>query len=171
MLRHIGLIAALGLTAAFAPNFVSAGGDKKDVAVKTLNYYPLQVGNRWDYDLTANGNTVPMTTTIARTEKIDDVPLAVLEMSMQGKIIASEHLRQTDKGIIRYRTGQFVPTPPFVLVKYPVKSGDKWDGEFKVGDKCILSQLRICFDVRHDHSLSNRLGIGGVLRGRRASHR
>ena len=134
MIRHIWLFTAFALAALVAPSFTSAGGDKKEPVVKTPNYYPLQVGNRWDYDLTANGNTVPMSTTIARSETIDGVPLAVLEMSMQGKMVASEHLRQTDKGLVRYRSGQFVPTPPFVMVKYPIKSGDKWDGSFKVGE-------------------------------------
>ena len=97
------------------------------------DYYPLQIGNRWEYDLIAGGKTVTMVNRIGKVETIDNVPLTVLEATLNDKLIATEHLRHTDKGLLRHRINQFAPDPPLMLLRYPAKAGDQWEGEFKIG--------------------------------------
>jgi len=109
-----------------------AGQDKKDK--KTPDYYPLQVGNQWSYKLEANGKEFAMINRIARIETIDEKKYAVLEAEVGGKATATEHLRHTDKGIVRLRTNNFECVPPIVLVKNPVKPGDKWGGKLTIMD-------------------------------------
>jgi hypothetical protein len=113
----------------FLVGALTSGQDKK-----TPSYYPLQVGNQWTFHLDANGNTARAVSRIAKIETIDEIPLALLEASVNGKVVASEHLRQTSEGIFRYRNNRAEITPPVCLLKYPAKSGDKWGGDLKVGD-------------------------------------
>jgi hypothetical protein len=137
MRRHLLLISTMSVLLLFAAASSHAGdgkkdkGDKKEAAVP--DYFPLQVGNRWVYKVDANGNVVTLISRIARIEMIDKQPLARLEAEVNGKVAATEHLQQTPMGVLRYRTNDFVPTPPFMLLKSPVKAGDKWAGSFKVG--------------------------------------
>ena len=97
------------------------------------NYYPMQVGNEWHYRVSVGGNDGEVMTTIARTETIDKVPLALLEGYMKDKLIATEHLLQNEAGIYRYRNNGQVVTPPLMLLKYPIKFGAKWGGDIVVG--------------------------------------
>ncbi|HMF20456.1 MAG TPA: hypothetical protein VKE98_24815 [Gemmataceae bacterium] len=106
--------------------------DKKDS--KTPNYYPLTVGNEWTFQVTAGGNTAQAVSRIVKMETINEVPLAYLEASVKGKVVATEHLRQTKEGVFRYRNNRQEITPPFCLVKYPVKSGSKWSGDIAIGN-------------------------------------
>ena len=132
------MIRLFWLSAAFTGMLMveAQGGDaKKEQDKKPMPpvYYPLKIGNRWEYDLTANGSQSKMILRIAKTETIDGIPLMVLEAEVNGQVAATEHLRETAEGILRYRMNQFVPDPPFLLLKFPVKSGMKWDGAFKAG--------------------------------------
>jgi hypothetical protein len=134
MTRQRWLIAAFSVLWLLEAGSSGAGDAKKDKEAKAPSYYPLEVGTKWEYDLTINGNVLQMNSKIVRTEKIDDVPLAVLEAEIGGKATATEHLRQTAKGLLRYRTNQFVADPPLILLPSPVKPGDKWGGAFMVGE-------------------------------------
>jgi hypothetical protein len=100
---------------------------------KAPNYYPLQVGNQWHFRVEVGANSATAVSTIAKTETIDGIMLSRLEATINGKIIATEHLRQTDKGVFRYRNNGQEITPPICLIKYPAKSGAKWDGDITVG--------------------------------------
>lgn len=118
---------------------LAAGQEKKESQTpkkesKTPNYYPLQVGNEWTFRVEAGGKTAKAVSRITKIETIDKVPLALLEASVDGRVVASEHLRQTDKGIFRYRNNRQEITPPVCLLKYPAKAGAKWSGDIAVGE-------------------------------------
>jgi len=129
MIRH--LRPAVFILLLLIPAIAQAGADAQEVKVaNTPEYYPLQVGNTWEYNLTANGNVAKMTSKIAKIETIDGQALSLLEAAVNGNTVATEHLRRTDKGIERYRTNGIASTPPFLLLKYPAKPGETWGGEF-----------------------------------------
>jgi hypothetical protein len=115
-----------------------AADEKKDAPEKTLpEYYPLQVGNQWSYKVKVVGIDTTMVTRIAKIETIKDQPYARLEAELNGKVVATENLRKTKKGIIRLRTNDIEAEPPFLLLKLPAKPGDKWEGTFTAkGEKC-----------------------------------
>ncbi|HZZ80766.1 MAG TPA: hypothetical protein VFE62_19850 [Gemmataceae bacterium] len=107
--------------------------DKKEEKSTPPNYYPLQAGNEWHYQVTANNQAAKVTTRIAKVETIDGTPMARLETS-SGPI--NEHLIQNDKGVFRTRFNGAEISPPFQVIPYPVKLGAKWKGNFTVlGEK------------------------------------
>jgi hypothetical protein len=132
MLRNVWLIVVFCALLLVQPDSSDAGGDKKDKGkdAKAPNYYPLQEGNQWTYQLTVNGNAQTMVSKIAKIETIDQVKLARLEADVGGNVGQTEHLQQTDKGIFRHRSNGLEVSPPLMLMKYPFKAGEKWGGEF-----------------------------------------
>ncbi len=107
--------------------------DKKDSAADRGNYYPLQVGNEWKYKVEAGGNSAQAVSTITKIEEIDGVSLARLEATVNGNVVANENLRSDDKGVFRYRNNGQEINPPILLLRYPAKSGDKWNDDITVG--------------------------------------
>lgn len=100
---------------------------------KPLNYYPLKTGHTWHYRVDINGKMAMAASTVAAIEKIDGRDLARLEGTMDGKIIATEHLATTPRGIFRHQYNGIPTDPPFLLLRYPLKPGDKWEGTARLG--------------------------------------
>jgi hypothetical protein len=132
MRRHLYLVVGVSF---FLAGGLSGAGEKQKEPKKTPDYYPLQVGNQWNYKLDVNGKDVAMITRIAKIETVDGQPYARLEAEVGGKVTATEHLRKTDKGLIRLKTNDFVADPPLLLIKKGAKAGDKWGGKFTVMGK------------------------------------
>jgi hypothetical protein len=97
------------------------------------NYYPLEVGNKWHFRIEVGGTTTNAVYSITKLETFDKIPLARLEVEIDKKIAYTEHLAQTDQGVFRYRNNAQEVSPPICLLKYPAKSGAKWDGAMDVG--------------------------------------
>lgn len=108
------------------------------------DYYPLKVGAKWHYRFTAGGGqTGKIMNQIAKLEKIDDQQLARLETVAQGNVVASEHLSNTAKGIYRHRYNGIEVSPPVCILRFPIKQGDSWGGESKVGDQTVKLTSRV----------------------------
>ena len=97
--------------------------------VATANYYPLEVGNEWQYRVAANDRNSVLVTRISKIEEIGKEKLARLESPVLNM---SEHLTQTEKGVFRHRYNGADVSPPFRLLPYPATVGAKWEGEFTV---------------------------------------
>jgi len=108
----------------------------------TPDYYPLKVGTKWYYELTANGKKINVTNAIAKTETIDGKSLSKLETTIDEKVKATEHLTVTDKGIFRNRINEDEIKPPVCLLKYPVKDGETWESEVKIGPNQVTFKAR-----------------------------
>jgi len=141
MCRHLRMQLLVGVTFLLSATVSIAGGDKK--GKEAPDYYPLQVGNQWNYKLDVNGKEIAMITRIAKIETIKDQPYARLEAEVMGKVTATEHLRKTDKGVIRLRTNTIEADPPLLLIKTPLKAGDKWGGEFTADGKQAKYETRV----------------------------
>lgn len=110
----------------------AAAGDKKpDGDKKPLNLYPLEVGNTWHYRTEVMGKTANTVYKIAKMEKDGDKEFAILEVSAGGRVVATEHLQQTDKGVFRLKFNGVAIEPPFRLLPHPVP--EKWDGDVSSG--------------------------------------
>jgi hypothetical protein len=133
MMQHLRPTLVIGLLLTLTGLAGQAQDKEKPRSQPAPNYYPLEAGNEWQYRLTANQKTISTTARIAKVETIDGVALARLETNVGGKTAASEHLQQTDKGVFRHRFNGVQSIPPFLLLKYPAKSGIRWSGEFKNG--------------------------------------
>jgi hypothetical protein len=129
MRKHLRSAIILG----FAFGLVTTGVAQDGKGGKAPNYYPLQVGNKWHFRIETGGNTGKAVSTVAAMETIDGKDLARVDFSVDGKIVASEHLAQTDKGIFRHLNDKVAISPPIKLLQYPAMAGEKWKGDFTAG--------------------------------------
>lgn len=102
--------------------------------VKESPYYPLKVGTKWHYQITAGGQQKSATVTVVKHEKVGKVMCALLETSRDGKVVAKENIAPGDDGIYRYSAGGEEIKPPLCFLKLPPKKGASWKVEFKAGD-------------------------------------
>ncbi len=109
----------------------------------TEPFYPLAVGNQWDYEVHANGNVSEISNRVAKKEVIDGETLYRVDTSAGGNVSASEHLRHAQAGLYRDRFNGLEFSPPIILLKNPPTPGEKWETVTKVGDqdfnvKCVI---------------------------------
>ena len=131
---HLRLLAGLGVLILLASATSLAQQDKK-APTTTPNYYPLQMDNAWHFKVTVGANTVETVFRIAGIDDLKREKLARLEVSVQGNVYATEHLRQTSEGIFRHRKNGQDITPPICLRKYPINGNAKWEGEMTLDAK------------------------------------
>jgi hypothetical protein len=110
----------------------AAGAGAPDT-VPATPYFPLQVGNVWHYRAGENQFTLRVT----RHEKIGGVMCARVEMVMNKKKVADEHLGVGADGLARYAVAGKEVKPPILLLKLPVKDGNTWKVESKFDGKLL----------------------------------
>ncbi|MGD9634067.1 MAG: hypothetical protein AB7I57_21895 [Pirellulales bacterium] len=109
----------------------SASADKPTAAA----YYPLAVGNTWQFEMTTAGTTRPVEFRVAKLETIDNVPMYRVDTVISGNFAASESLAANTKGLFRYRYNGIEIAPPILLLRNPVRIGDSWSTETQLGDQ------------------------------------
>lgn len=118
------LLSALALVAlAVPPGSSQEKGEEKDTS-----YYPLKVGTRWIYKA-ANGQKTVIRVT--KEEKIGEVMCSKLEATVNGALVASEHLAAQKDGIFRYAGNGMEVEPPVLVLKLPPKKGESWKVDSK----------------------------------------
>jgi hypothetical protein len=107
---------------------------------KHTDYYPMKPGTKWTYLVdSGNGKTVAVTNQIAKTETIDGKSLARLEASVNGGVVATEHLTSTAEGVFRCRYNGVEVSPSLCIFKYPFKENATWEADASIG----AQQLRV----------------------------
>ena len=90
--RLIGMLGVLLVVAtALAGTQNAEKKNKQDAKAPpvTPNYYPLQVGNQWNYRVTVAEASAAATSRITEVETIGGLPLARLDASVNDKIVAT----------------------------------------------------------------------------------
>jgi hypothetical protein len=106
------------------------------------NYYPLKPGTKWTYLVdSGNGRTVAVTNQIAKTETIDGKSMARLEASVNGGVVATEHLTSTAEGVFRCRYNGVEVSPPLCILKYPFKADATWEADATIGAQNLKVKL------------------------------
>src|SRR5437867_10863774 len=120
-MRSIPLLSLLFL-------FGVADGFSPQEAAKDSPYYPLKVGNQWTY---RTGDKKVLLKVIkhekievTKGEKIDKVVCAVLEASVDDKVVGSEHVAAGKDGLYRFQALKDKIVPPVCFLK-PNK-GENW---------------------------------------------
>ena len=93
------------------------------------SYYPLQVGNTWHYKLGENHFALR----VAKFEKVGDYNCAKVEMVVEDKVTAFEHIAVTSDGIVRVAYDQRMSLPPVLFLKLPAKKDVTWKVDSVVG--------------------------------------
>jgi hypothetical protein len=103
---------------------------------KAADYYPTKAGTKWHYvgELN-NGRKFLFLCQVAKVEEVDGKPRARVETVVNGQLRSAEQIGTDASGVFRYRSEDAPISPPAPLLKYPVKEGETWTAEFKVGDR------------------------------------
>ncbi|HEY4310647.1 MAG TPA: hypothetical protein VGN12_14450 [Pirellulales bacterium] len=125
--------ANLAVKAMLVATFLVTGATAAEPA--GAEYYPLKAGSEWRYHLVADGVTKTFESRITKIEEIDGLPLARFDAEINGEVVATEHLRITDEGVLRYRYNGSEVTPPVCILKFPIKDGETWQSENRVGNQ------------------------------------
>jgi hypothetical protein len=121
------------LVALFCPA-PAPGADEKPAATA---YYPLKVGNTWQYRVGENRFTMK----VAKMEEIKvagangketKVECARLEQIVNNKVVSFEHIAVTADAVLRYTTEGKSVNPPIPFLKLPPRKGATWDFEAKI---------------------------------------
>jgi hypothetical protein len=106
-------------------------------------YYPLAVGNIWQFEMTTAGATQPIEFRAAKLETIDNVPMVRIDTIMASNVVVSESLVANDKGLFRYRYNGIEIAPPIMLLRNPVRVGDSWSAETEIGGQKVTVSCRV----------------------------
>jgi hypothetical protein len=122
--RLVALVLVAGVTA-----LVAQDKDKKQP-----NYYPVAVGNTWEYEMQVAGMNKTFITKFSKSEKDGDKELFLLEAEMDGMAVPiTEHVSVSSEGVLRHKFNGMALETPLPLLKYPYKAKDSWTTKTKVG--------------------------------------
>jgi hypothetical protein len=93
------------------------------------SYYPLQIGNTWYYRLGDNKYSLK----VAKFEKIGELNCARIEMSVEEKVTAFEHIAVTPEGVVRAAYDERKAEPPLLFLKLPPKKDATWKVDSVIG--------------------------------------
>lgn len=111
----------------------------QDDKVKDCSYVPLKVGTTWSYKV----NDKTFVSKISKHEKMGDTMCAVIEASMDGNVVATEHVYITDDGVYRAAYNGEKVEPPLRYFKLPPKKGDTWNFECKVQAQTLKGSFAV----------------------------
>jgi hypothetical protein len=117
---------------------VLAGG-ADDPSKPEPSYYPLTVGNVWNYK-TDDGKS---TWKVISQEKVDGQNCARIEVSFAGKPSCFEHIAVKPDGIYRYSFNGIRSEKPVLLLKLPPKKGDSWTVEVKASGEMLKGTFKV----------------------------
>jgi hypothetical protein len=92
------------------------------------DYFPLQKNTTWTYK--AGRSTIIVK--VVGEEKIGNEMCSKLETSVNGMVVANEHVAVRKDGIVRCAVSGQAVTPPLYFLKLPPKKGATWDVNAKV---------------------------------------
>ncbi len=107
---------------------------------KTLGspYYPLTIGTQWSYQVGA----VQVTMRVTKHEKIGDVMCGVVESSVDGKVVATEHISSGDTGVFRYTFNGQKASEPLCILKLPPKKDQTWTFDAKIATETVKGEFK-----------------------------
>ena len=122
MARRFLSFAALVIFAAggFAP--------AAEEAAVTTPYFPVAVGSKWSYKC---GET-HFQLKVVKFEKVGATDCARVELFVNDKSQAAEHIAVTKDGVLRFSFDGKKAEPPIPFLEIPVKAGKTWKVESKV---------------------------------------
>ena len=125
------LLYLLGLPLSVAESNPEATDASKPLTAAAL--YPLADGSVWHYGMNTDKGKWDMKYQVAKLENSDQDENYRVEMLMDGKIVVTEQLSQTAKGLYRVRYQDSTLSPPLLLLRNPIQPDDSWTTRTQVG--------------------------------------
>ena len=126
ILSSVLLLAAVALPA--------SGADKAPGS----DYYPLKIGTQWTYQI----GPVEVTMRVAKHEKVGDVMCGVVESSVDGKVVATEHISAGENGVFRHTFNGQKASEPLCILKLPVKKDQEWAFNAKIANETVKGKFK-----------------------------
>src|SRR5438552_1971427 len=104
---------------------------------KDANYYPLKKGNTWTYKVKDAPTSIKVR--VASMDKDG----ALLETLLEDAVQATEKVQVKDDGVYRTEVNMMKPDAPIKIIKLPVKKGDSWEIDTKVGNETIKGKFTV----------------------------
>ncbi|MBY0515072.1 MAG: hypothetical protein K2P78_14360 [Gemmataceae bacterium] len=100
---------------------------------KKPDYSPLAKGHRWDYRLTAGGQTLDAAAEITDVTTRDGKRVAKAEVRVAGTTLTEENAAD-DKGLYLLAYHGKRLTPHRTVLRLPATTGDTWTEKYKDGE-------------------------------------
>lgn len=128
-----------------------------DAAAPGGSIYPSAVGTRWIYD----AGVMELEERVTGIEEIAGERCARIETSVQGKVVAYEHLAFRPDGVYRVAIAGEQVVPPLCFLKYPAPLGTQWDVRSKIKGQeiaghFVLGQAVVTIPSGQQQALSSR---------------
>jgi len=120
--------------------FVSAIGLAEDKLADSTPFYPLNVGDSWDYK-TRDG--IRETRKVSSIEKVNGIPCAKVVQMVDGKERGTEFIGVKADGVYRLAFGIAKPENPVLFLKLPLKEGDSWTVEGKATGETFKATFKV----------------------------
>ena len=120
-------------------------GDEK--AFPETPYYPLDVGNKWEYKVIVGSNDKDRYVSrvakhAALPDPTKDVDCAWVETLSDGNVIGVEYLAVKPDGLYRYGFNKEMADKPMLVLKLPPKAGDTWPVDLKIKDQSLQGTFK-----------------------------
>jgi hypothetical protein len=109
--------------------FIFAEDPTKDPS----RYYPLKIGTQWQYQI----GTKQISMRVARQEKLGDVMCGVVETSVDGKVVGTEHISAGPEGVFRHSFNDKKASEPLCILKLPATKGQTWKFDVKIATETV----------------------------------
>jgi hypothetical protein len=132
MKRLLSSVLFLALVSVSVPH--APGQDKEPGSP----YYPLKIGTQWVYQV----GTAQVTMKVTKHEKVGDVMCGLVESSVDGKLVASEHISAGDTGVFRHTFNGQKASEPLCILKLPVKKDQTWGFDAKIANETVKGTFK-----------------------------
>lgn len=91
------------------------------------DYYPTQLGTRWEYKVVGE---LTLTMVVTDLEKKEGGTVATLETKIGERVVGTERVAVSDKGVFRVEVDKTALNPPTTILPNPVRAGQLWASKF-----------------------------------------
>jgi hypothetical protein len=108
------------------------------VVVGKSDFYPLDLGSEWTYDI--NGQTV--VARVTKHEKIGEHAAGKVDSFLGKQKLSSEHIAVLADGVYRVAFDGAVADKPVMILKLPPKDGESWTVDTSISGNTIKGTAR-----------------------------
>lgn len=102
------------------------------------NFFPLKAGCEWRYQTSGNAKSPKITQRVAKVESVNGDELARKETVVDNEVTGFEHVSCNATGLFQHRVNDVAIDPPMLVVRFPLKDGDRWQTKSKFGKQTVV---------------------------------
>ena len=131
------------VAASAQPADEAAAKENEAAPLTSAQLYPLAQDAEWHYTMHTEKGDAEMSYQVAKLESEADQEAYRVEMVLDKKIVLTEQLNQTPEGLFRTQLQDAKLSPPLLLLKNPVKSGEQWRTKTQIGAQELTIECQV----------------------------